>query len=328
VADGSDSAPLNRFVCRDADSDSCDECASGTLVSPTNDGPDTDGDGGCNAGDADDDGDGVADGSDSAPLDRFVCGDVDADTCDECAGGTLALPSSDGLDSDADGACDAGDADDDGDSVGDAADAAPLDRFVCRDADADACDDCSSGTDAPASDGADLDADGLCDAGDPEDDGDGVADALDSDPRDRFRCGDVDGDSCEDCAGGSAAPASDGPDLDGDGLCNLGDPDDDGDSVLDAADNCPFYATPNVADTDGDGRGNACECTDQTGDGRNDVLDLLAINRAIFSPALAGPLCDGNNDGLCDVNDIVAANIEIYSPTNTSTCARQPIPGP
>jgi len=31
---------------------------------------------------------------------------------------------------------------------------------------------------------------------------------------------------------------------------------------------------------------------------------------------------------LCNVADIVAANVEIFSPTNTSICARQPVPGP
>jgi glucose/arabinose dehydrogenase len=326
VADGDDSAPLDRFVCRDADADTCDDCSGGTNA-PASDGLDTDADGACDEGDPDDDGDGVADGSDAAPVDRFVCRDADADTCDDCVSGTDA-PTSDGLDTDADGACDAGDADDDGDGVADGSDSAPLDRFVCRDADADTCDDCSSGTDAPVSDGADFEADGQCDAGDPDDDGDGAGDEVDSEPFDRFRCGDGDGDSCEDCSTGSEAAGSDGPDLDADGLCDAGDPDDDGDGFLDPADNCPYYFTANASDVDGDGRGDACECTDQNGDGRNDVMDLLAINRAVFSPALASPLCDGNGDGLCDVNDIGAANVEIYSPTNTSTCSRQPVPGP
>ena len=102
----------------------------------------------------------------------------------------------------------------------------------------------------------------------------------------------------------------------------------DGDGIVNSSDNCPFYATTIIADTDGDGRGNVCECTDQNGDGRNTVSDLVAINTAIFNPALATPLCDGNNDGLCNVSDIIAANIEIFSPTSTSTCARQPVPGP
>jgi microsomal dipeptidase-like Zn-dependent dipeptidase len=104
--------------------------------------------------------------------------------------------------------------------------------------------------------------------------------------------------------------------------------DTDGDGILDAGDNCPSYPAGSFADTDGDGRGDECECTDQNGDGHNTVSDLVAINLAIFNPALATPLCDGNNDGLCNVNDIIAANIEIFSPTSTSTCARQPVPAP
>jgi hypothetical protein len=104
--------------------------------------------------------------------------------------------------------------------------------------------------------------------------------------------------------------------------------DDDADGIADDADYCPFFGLANQLDTDGDRRGNVCECTDQTGDGRNTVSDLVAINAAIFNPGLVTPLCDGNNDGLCNVGDIIAANVEIFSPGNTSTCARQPVPGP
>jgi hypothetical protein len=104
--------------------------------------------------------------------------------------------------------------------------------------------------------------------------------------------------------------------------------DSDGDGVADGADNCRYYPSPDQTDTGRDGRGNVCECTDQNGDGRNTVSDLVAINRAALNPALATPLCDGNNDGLCNVNDIIAANVEIFSPGNTSTCTRQPVPGP
>ena len=104
------------------------------------------------------------------------------------------------------------------------------------------------------------------------------------------------------------------------------DPDHDG--IADAPDNCPFWAQLGNADSDGDKRGNECECTDQTGDGFNTVTDLVAINTAIFNPALVTPLCDGNNDAQCNVSDIIAANLEIFSPTNTSICTRQPFPGP
>jgi hypothetical protein len=102
----------------------------------------------------------------------------------------------------------------------------------------------------------------------------------------------------------------------------------DGDGIPDATDNCPYHPNPAQTDTDLDHRGDACECTDQNGDARNSVSDLIAINQAIFNPSLVTPLCDGNNDGRCDVLDIIAANVEIFSPGNTSTCARQPVPGP
>jgi hypothetical protein len=97
------------------------------------------------------------------------------------------------------------------------------------------------------------------------------------------------------------------------------------DSRLDASDRCPYYAESDpLADTDADGRGNECECSDQSGDGRNTVADVVAINQAIFDPARATPLCDGNNDGLCDVQDVVAASNEIRSTGHTATCNRFP----
>ena len=104
--------------------------------------------------------------------------------------------------------------------------------------------------------------------------------------------------------------------------------DNDGDGINQAADLCPFYAQTTQSDTDGDARGNECECGDQNGDGQNTVSDIVAINTAIFNPALATPLCDANGDGNCNVSDIVAVNIDLFSPTNSSTCVRQPVPGP
>jgi hypothetical protein len=104
--------------------------------------------------------------------------------------------------------------------------------------------------------------------------------------------------------------------------------DGDADGSFDQVDDCPYFANADQRDTDADGRGDACECTDQNRDGRNTVADLVGINLAIFNPLLASPLCDGNNDGQCNVADIIAGNLEIFSPTNTSTCARQPVPGP
>jgi hypothetical protein len=77
-------------VCRDADGDTCDDCSSG-IDDPANDGPDNDTDGQCDAGDPDDDNDGVDDVTDPAPFDPTVCGDTDADTCDDCSGNISQL---------------------------------------------------------------------------------------------------------------------------------------------------------------------------------------------------------------------------------------------
>lgn len=65
----------------------------------------------------------------------------------------------------------------------------------------------------------------------PDRDGDGIPDADDPFPDDPARCGDVDSDTCDDCSQGPANPASDGPDADGDGICDAGeDPGATGDS--------------------------------------------------------------------------------------------------
>jgi hypothetical protein len=101
----------------------------------------------------------------------------------------------------------------------------------------------------------------------------------------------------------------------------------DGDGILDSADNCPYSFNPDQSDLDHNGRGDFCECGDQNGDGRVNVVDLIAINQAIFSPSLVTPLCDTTGDGLCDVRDLIGANRTIFVP-KTATCGRQPVPGP
>jgi hypothetical protein len=97
------------------------------------------------------------------------------------------------------------------------------------------------------------------------------------------------------------------------------------DGIAPAQDNCPYQSNAEQLDTDQDGRGNACECGDQSGDGLNTVTDLVAINLAIFNPLLVTPLCDANGDGQCNVADIVAVNIGILAP-GSSVCAAQPFP--
>ena len=179
VMDGDDADLLDPYVCRDLDSDSCDDCSVLGQPDVSDDGTDTDADGACNAGDPDDDNDTVLDGDDADLLDPYVCRDLDSDSCDDCS--VLGQPdvSQDGTDTDSDGACDAGDPDDDNDTVMDGDDADPLDPYVCRDLDSDTCDDCSVlGVADPSNDGTDTDSDGLCDAGDSDDDNDGFDDPV------------------------------------------------------------------------------------------------------------------------------------------------------
>ncbi|MCK4659938.1 MAG: hypothetical protein KAV82_10495, partial [Phycisphaerae bacterium] len=272
------------YVCQDTDTDGCDDCSqTGGPPDPANDGTDTDSNGVCDAGDPDDDGDGVPDGDDSHPLDPYQCRDVDGDTCDDCSSGTDD-PSNDGTDTDGDGLCDSGDTDDDNDGVLDGDDTDPLAPYVCQDTDADGCDDCSQtgGPPDPANDGTDTDSNGICDTGDPDDDGDGVPDGDDSHPLDPYQCRDVDGDTCDDCSSGTDDPSNDGTDTDGDGLCDAGDTDDDNDGVLDGDDTDPL--DPYVCqDTDTDG----CDDCSQTGG----------------PPDPANDGTDTDSDGLCDDGD-------------------------
>ena len=71
---------------------------------------------------------------------------------------------------DADAQGDVCDPDDDNDTVLDGDDTDPFDAYICLDADADGCDDCSQqGSPDTSNDGADNESDGICDAGDDDD---------------------------------------------------------------------------------------------------------------------------------------------------------------
>ncbi|MCP3979767.1 MAG: DNRLRE domain-containing protein [bacterium] len=223
IADGSDPLDPNQCGDADLDTcDDCSVGVDGfgplDDSNPWNDGPDGDGDGTCDATDGcpedpektapgvcgcgvtedvndtdmdgdvncldpDDDNDGVADGSDPATLNPNLCGDSDADTCDDCTIGVDGfgllpdgVPANDGPDSDGDGACDPGD--------GCPLDPNKTDPGACgcgeaeSDADADGTPDCV--------DGCPLDplkiAPGTCGCGVPDEDvdSDGLLDCLDS----------------------------------------------------------------------------------------------------------------------------------------------------
>jgi cysteine-rich repeat protein len=88
-----------------ADGDACttpDTCSSGVCEGVPL--PDNDGDLVCDLLDGDDDDDGVQDIQDSDPFDPYLCGDVDADGCEDCSSGTYD-PFDDGPDFDSDGIC-------------------------------------------------------------------------------------------------------------------------------------------------------------------------------------------------------------------------------
>ncbi len=161
----------------------------------------------------------------------------------------------------------------------------------------------------------DFDMDTVCDDMDADDDNDGVLDGDDPDSQDATVCGDSDQDSCDDCSVGvdgigemsDVQTDNDGPDADGDGLCDAGDAclgdnmsgDADSDGVCDDMDVCDGDDASGDSDNDG-----LCDdsdpCTgqentmDSDADGVCDDLDICEGNDA------AG---DANGNGICDDND-------------------------
>ena len=175
--------------------------------------------------------------------------DSDGDGITNAADNCPDIPNFDQWDYDGDGLGDACDEDDDNDGALDEDDSDDNNEYVCSDVDGDTCDDCSFGMFDPANDGPDMNGNGICDQGDIIDsDGDGVIDEEDSDPNNPYQCSDNDGDGCDDCGLGYYNPADDGSDYDADGICDLGDDDDDNDGVIDSEDCHPF--DPNLSEYD------------------------------------------------------------------------------
>jgi cysteine-rich repeat protein len=211
--------------CPSADSDgdgvlnSSDNCPA--VTNPLQE--DTDGDTLGDVCDSDDDNDGAGDGTDVNSLNPQVCGDSDADDCDECSQNPTSSASltpwpeympntdNDGIDMDGDGMCNIGDTDDDNDGTNDGPDASDLNPQVCGDSDNDLCDDCSmnptsSSTIMPPpwpdytpnayNDGVDIDSDGQCDISDTQICGNGKVETAGTSPE---QCDDgnlANGDGC------------------------------------------------------------------------------------------------------------------------------------
>ena len=181
-------------------------------------------------------------------------------------------------DSDGDGVLDRSDncptaanpdqADQDGDSKGDACD-------TDRDGDtiANSSDNCP---DAANADQADADSDGQGDACDADRDGDTVPNA---------------GDNCPDTANADQA------DQDGDTLGDVCDADRDADTISDASDNCLTVDNPDQADRDADGFGDACD-SDRDGDGianaSDNCPDAANADQADWDSDGQGDACDAD----------------------------------
>jgi hypothetical protein len=198
----------------------------------------------------------------------------------------------------------AGQADTDGDLIGDACD---------DDDDADGAADVADNCPLVANPGQEnTDGDALGNACDPDDDNDGVLDAADNCPL-AANAGQADrnadgvGDACDDEDADGVVDAADNcPDAanagqvnaDGDALGDACDPDDDNDGVLDGADNCPLVANAGQLDTDADGLGDACD-----GDADGDTVANAADNCPLVANLGQADL-DGDGFGdACDLDD-------------------------
>jgi len=247
VPDGSDPSPLDPDVCGDSDNDTCDDCSVGSddlgpLVDslPTNDGTDTNGDGFCDAGDTD--GDNIPDAvegtddkdGDGIPNNEDPDSDGDGISHSEEGGDQDAFTPP--VDTDGDGSPDYLDEDSDNDGILDGVDncrlvSNPDQKDSDGNGEGDLCDNDKDGDgvlneddNCPGvhnPDQEDLDGDGVGDVCDGDIDGDTIPNDVDTFELDPDRCGDIDNDGCDDCAvEGVSNPLNDGPDSDGDGICD------------------------------------------------------------------------------------------------------------
>lgn len=147
--------------------------------------------------------------------------------------------------------------------------------------------------------------------GNPDSDGDGIADACDACPADPLNDPDSDGV----CNGGDNCP----------GVPNPAQADGDGDGAGELCDLCPVTADPVQTDADGDGAGDACDCqaTDPTDRPPADVPGLAATRSGAATIVLTWMTPPG-----ADTYSITRGALGSLSAADYGPCLAEGVAGP